>query len=149
MDTSPLMRILMGFTAAAIAMLLMQQGVAELLLRLDMPGLKIYQPPFDTTIVPPLGLPKLLQLCLWGGLYGTFFGLLSPALFRPLWVPGVVVGMIAAVGSSCASAALRGLPAGPEWLSTDWGTSLLLWGCWGLGLGIFYPLLAPDPQTRP
>ena len=75
---SPAKRAAMGFMAAAIAVLTFHQGMWELLHLAAIPGLGM-PTWFPMDPVPPLGVPKLLNLCFWGGLYGIVFGLLIVA----------------------------------------------------------------------
>ena len=104
---------------------------------------------FPMDPVPPLGVPKLLNLCFWGGLYGIVFGLLMPKFTMPLWLCGLITGLIAVVVGMIVVPAIKGLPIGGGWVPLNWVRSFLINGCWGVGLGIIAPFLLPaGPADR-
>jgi hypothetical protein len=103
-------------------------------------------PPYPTDPIPPLGVPRILNLCFWGGLYGIVFGLALPRLTAPLWLCGLGLGIIAALVGLLVVPAIKGLPVGAGW-PLGWVRSLLINGCWGLGVGLILPLmLRPRPR---
>ena len=66
----PLNRAIFGFVTAVIFVLVVHQGMWKLLHLFGiMPG------PYPTDGVPPFGLPRIVNLCFWGGLWGVVFGL--------------------------------------------------------------------------
>jgi hypothetical protein len=135
------MRGLLGFVAAAISVLTFHQGMWGLLHVLDLPGLGM-PAPYPTDGVPPWAVPRVLDLCFWGGLYGIVFGVLSPKFTWPFWLCGLVSGIIAALVGMFLVPAIKGLPVGAGWVLLNWLRSFLINGCWGVGLGVIYPLLA-------
>jgi hypothetical protein len=136
------MRGLLGFVAAAISVLTFHQGMWALLHALNLPGLGMPAPyPIDG--VPPLGVPRVLDLCFWGGLYGLVFGLLVPKFTWPLWLCGLITGIIAALVGMFIVAAIKGQPVGAGWVLMSWVRSFLINGSFGVGLGLIFPLLAP------
>jgi len=141
MNSSPAMRGLFGFIAAAISVLTFHQGMIGLLHVLNLPGLGTGMP-YPTDAVPPLGVPRILDLCFWGGLYGLVFGLLSPRFTWPMWLCGLITGIIATLVGSFVVAALKGQPVGSGWLLTNWIRGLLINGSFGVGIGLIFPLLA-------
>src|ERR1700757_294866 len=66
------MRAFLGFVAGAISVLTFHQGMIALLHTL---GVSQYAP-YRIGSVPPFGVPIIVDLCFWGGLYGLVFGLL-------------------------------------------------------------------------
>lgn len=147
MTTSPAMRCLLGFVAAAISVLTFHQGMWALLHVADLPGLGM-PPPYPTDGVPPLGVPRILDLCFWGGLYGLVFGLLVPKFTWPLWLCGLITGIIAVLVGFLIVPAIKGLQIGGGWALVNWLRSLLINGCWGIGIGLIFPLLAPAARQR-
>jgi hypothetical protein len=141
MTMSPAMRGLLGFVAAAISVLTFHQGMIGLLHVLDLPNLATGMP-YPTDAVPPLGVPRILDLCFWGGLYGLVFGLLAPRFTWPMWLCGIITGIIAALVGMFIVPAIKGLPVGAGWVLTNWIRGLLINGSFGLGLGLIFPLLA-------
>jgi hypothetical protein len=134
------MRALLGFIAAAISVLTFHQAMWELLHVLDLPGLGM-PPPYPTRPMPPFGVPLILSLCFWGGLYGAVFGLALPRLTAPLWLCGLGLGIIAALVGMFVVAAIKGQPIGGGWVLLNWVRSFLINGFWGIGVGLILPLL--------
>ena len=133
--STPLSRALLGFIAAVISVLIFHAAMWEALHVLALPGLGM-PAPYPTDPIGPFGVPRILNLCFWGGLYGIVFGLLMPRLTAPLWLCGLVLGIIAALVGLLVVPAIKGLPIGGGWGMLNWVRSLLINGCWGLGVGI-------------
>ena len=139
---SPVKRALLGFIVGAIAVLIFHQGMWELLHIAALPGLTTSSwYPMDP--IPPFGIPRILNLCFWGGLYGLVFGLLMPCFRLPIWLCGLITGFIAAFVGLVVVAAVKGNPIGGGWAMLTWARSLLINGTWGLGLGLVLPFLLP------
>jgi hypothetical protein len=134
------MRAFYGFIAAAISVATFHQAMWEALHLLALPGLGM-PPPFPTDAVPPFGVPRILSLCFWGGLYGAVFGLVLPRLNAPLWLCGLGLGIIAALVGMFLVAAIKHQPIGAGWIPLSWVRSFLINGFWGIGVGIILPLL--------
>src|ERR1700759_1858248 len=92
MPSAP-MRAFLGFVAAAISGLTFHQGIIAVLHSLGWSPFS----PYRTMPVPPWGVPVIADLCFWGGVYGAIFGLLMPRFTLPLWLCGVILGVIAAL----------------------------------------------------
>ena len=143
MQSAP-MRAFLGFVAAAISVLTFHQGVWALLYYLGgMP-----RPPYPINAIPPLGVPLIVDLCFWGGLYGAVFGLLRPRFTLPLWLCGLIVGIIAALVSMFIVAPIKGMPIANGWMAWPIVRSFLINGAWGLGVGLILPLLLPRGSQR-
>lgn len=59
-----------------------------------------YMPPlYPTTPVPPFGVPRIIDLAFWGGVWGAGFGLMQPLFSgrRPCPSSGLMLGIIAAL----------------------------------------------------
>ncbi len=136
---SPPMRAFLGFVAAAISVLTFHQGMWALLHAVGaMP-----MAPYPTRPVPPFGVPLIVDLCFWGGLYGLVFGLLRPRFTWPLWLCGLIMGIIAALVGMFIVAPIKGMPIAGGWMISAIVRSFLINGCWGLGVGLILPLLLP------
>ena len=143
---SPPMRALLGFIAAVISVLIFHQGMWAALHTLALPGLAM-PPPYPIDPIPPWGIPRIINLCFWGGLYGIVFGLMLPRLTAPLWLCGLGLGVIAALVGILVVPAVKGLPIGSGWILLNWVRSLLINGFWGIGVGLILPMLmARVPQ---
>lgn len=135
-----------GFLAAAVSVLTFHQGMVGLLYVLG----QIPAPPYSFAAVGPLAVPRVLDLCFWGGLYGLLFGLALPRLSRaPLWLMGLVLGLIAAMVGWFVVAPLRGQPIAGGWSAPGMMRSVLINGFWGLGVGLILGFLLPRRRIRP
>lgn len=140
---SAIKRAVLGFIAAAISVLTFHQGIVWLY------HLAHAAPqPWSLEPVPPLGVPRVLDLCFWGGLYGLVFGLVWPWLGLPKWLSGVILGLIAASVGWLVVAPLKGQPLGFGWQPDRVVRSLIINGAWGLGVGLILPLLMPRRTGR-
>ena len=85
-------RMILGFIAAAISVLIFHQGMILLLREIGMlpAAVRVWN------LTPnPFGVPQVLNLCFWGGLYGVAFGLLAPRFRLPMVVCGLLTGVAA------------------------------------------------------
>jgi hypothetical protein len=144
---SPPMRALLGFIAAVISVLIFHQGMWAALHTLALPGLAM-PPPYPIDPIPPWGIPRIINLCFWGGLYGIVFGLILPRLTAPLWLCGLGLGVIAALVGLLVVPAVKGLPIGSGWILLNWVRSLLINGFWGIGVGLILPQLTARVPLR-
>jgi hypothetical protein len=137
MSTS-LNRALLGFIAAVISVLTFHQGMwAALHLVGQMP------PPYPTRGVPPFGVPLIIDLCFWGGVWGAAFALVLPKLSGqyPMWVRGLGLGIAAALVGLFIVPLIKGLPVAGGWSAMAFVRSFLINGFWGIGVGLLLPLL--------
>lgn len=169
---SAVKRAVLGFVAAVIAVLTVEQAMWAVLHVLAVPGLELPAPyPMDPVI--PFGLPRVANYCLLSGICGAVFGLVAPGLRGPLWLWGVGLGVIiAAAGLFVVSGVKHFLP-GARWIPLKyyteimtivltyglplsggiaapltWLRSLLIDGVWGLGLGLILPRIGVRPSQR-
>lgn len=133
------MRIAIGFIAAALSVLTFHQGMILLLRETGLFGI----PP--TAIVWNLqanprafGLPFIINLCFWGGLYGAVFGLLAPKVRLPMWAWGLIVGASTTMVGFFIIAPLRGTPIAGGWQAMAWLRGLSIGLSFGLGLWLIY-----------
>jgi hypothetical protein len=137
-QTAP-MRVFLGFVAGAISVLTFHQGLWALFYAFGaMP-----MPPFPTRPMPPFSVPLIVSLCFWGGLYGAVFGLLRPRFTRPLWLCGLIMGIIAALVGMFIVSPIKGMPLAFGWMAWPILRAFLINGCWGVGVGLILPLLLP------
>jgi hypothetical protein len=141
-----LQRALIGFVAAAIAVLTFHQFMWELL---HLAGLM--PPPYPTDGIPPFGVPRIINLCFWGGLWGAAFGVVLPWLpvGRGLWLPGLGLGIAAALVGLFVVPAIKGLPLAGGWAATAFERSFLINGFWGIGVGLILPSLLRRTALKP
>ena len=103
---------------------------------------------WTTSAVPPFGVPTIISNCFWGGVWGAGFGLLLPRFTWPLWLCGLVLGLLCVVAGWFIVAPLKGQPIAGGWAPLAMLRSLLINGSYGLGVGLILPLLMPRALVR-
>jgi hypothetical protein len=144
-------RIVLGFIAAAISVLVVHEGIIYLL------GVAGYLPPPNrgwsmTPAIAPWGVPRLINNIFWGGLWGVLFALIYewvPGGWS--WLKGLIYGLaIVVVSNWILLPLIKGQVFGQanQVLFGGWNPSrmvavALIVGGFGLGLGIIYGLMRP------
>jgi hypothetical protein len=139
-------RTFLGFVAAVISVLVFHQGMWELLHLLG-----LMPPPYPTDGVPPFGVPRIINLCFWGGVWGAVFGLVLPRLPGPypMWRLGLGLGIAAALVGLFIVPLIKGLPVGGGWSAMAFVRSFLINGFWGIGVGLLLPILIRQTLSKP
>lgn len=128
-------RSMHGFIAGFLATLLFHQGLLALLHWLaNAPA------PFDMSGAPPLGVPRVLSLAFWGGVWGVGLAwLLKNQSGARYWWAWILSG---AVGPSAVAMLvvfpLKGLPVTAQVVVG----ALLLNAAWGLGCALYLRMVA-------
>jgi hypothetical protein len=126
--------LLLGFAAGVLSVLVFHQGTVALL---HLAGL-VPNPPFPLRAVPPLGLPQVVSMAFWGGVWGVVIAAILAA--RPAWPPMLVGLLVGAVGCVLVGftvvAALRGQPLLGGLDHNRWWRSMLINGAFGWGVGV-------------
>ena len=128
-----------AFIAGFLSTLVFHQGVLGLLYL----GGASPHAPYDLHAVPPFGLPAVISLAFWGGVWGAaIWSVLKHVGRAAYWVWAVVIGSI---GPSAVALLivypLKGMPVAGGWDPKLLGTALLLNGAWGLGLALLMRLV--------
>ncbi len=134
------MRISTGFVVAVVSVLTFHQGMWTLLHYLALPGLGM-PPPFPMDPVPPWGVPKIVSLCFWGGLWGALFGAVWRGPRSSFWWGGILLGIAAALTGLFIVPAIKGQVIAGGWVLNNWIRSFLINGTWGLGVGLMFTAL--------
>ncbi|WP_203300775.1 hypothetical protein [Marinobacter sediminum] len=129
-----------AFFAGFIATLIFHQGLFMVFFLADM----VPMAPFNLSPVPPLGVPSVLSLAFFGGLWGMLLWLLVGRLAgAKYWLGHVLVG---AIGPTAVAMLvvfpLKGLEASAQ----TWVGGLLLNGFWGLGVAVFMVVMDARAQ---
>jgi hypothetical protein len=125
-----------GFLAGALAVLTFHQGMVFVLSTVGM----IQSPVYAMRGVPPYGVPTIVNQMFWGGLWGLLFATIADTL--PHWPRLLLGGGFGVLGPMLASwfvvAPLKGNPIAAGWVPLRMLASLLINGCWGIGLALIY-----------
>ena len=142
-------RIVLGFVAAAISVLVVHEAI---IYGLTQYGL-IRGTPWGLQPIPPYGVPRLANNVFWGGLWGVLFALVYNWLPGGMaWLKGLIFGLFIVVVSNWILLPLiKGQVFGQanQVLFSGWNPErmlavALIVGGFGLGLGIIYGLIARD-----
>jgi hypothetical protein len=142
-------RIVLGFIAAAIAVLIVHEGVIYLLTQ----GGLIRGTAWGMQPIPPWGVPRLINNVFWGGLWGVLFALIYHGLPGGAgWLKGLIYGLFIVVVSNWILLPLiKGQVFGQpnQVLFGGWDPwrmlpAALIVGAFGLALGVLYDLMRRD-----
>lgn len=129
-------RSLFGFIAGFISTLIFHQLTLGLLWETGLAP----SAPFSLVATHPFGLPALLSLAFWGGVWGIVFALSERNFARGggYWVAAFLFGAILpSLVALLVVLPLKGRPMGAGWQAHVWLTAFLVNGAWGIGTGIF------------
>ena len=132
-------RILLAFVAGFLATLIFHQPVLWLFHAAGV----IPRAPYNMSPVPPLGVPSVISLSFWGGVWGI---IMIPIISRirneaAYWITAIIFGAIfPTVVAAFVVAPLKHQPMTRTPAMALLGLSVN--GAWGLGTAIFYRLFA-------
>ena len=135
------MRLLLGFVAGFGAVLIFHQIGLGLLHLIGMtPGV-----PYDFKGVAPLGVPRVISLAFWGGVWGIVFVLVEPWFARcpgGYWVGAIIFGAVVPtlVGWFIVTP-IKGGSVAAIFSSPRVIVGPIINGLWGLGTAVFLRLL--------
>jgi hypothetical protein len=134
-------RILFGFTAGFFATLTFHQLS---LLVLWAVGLAPFAP-YSMAAAKPSGIPHVISLALWGGVWGILFALIHrrfPA-HSGYWIAAFLFGAVfTSLVGLLVVFPLKGQPVGGGWHASLLLTEFIINGVWGIGLGFFLEILS-------
>ncbi len=127
--------LLSGFIAAFLATLIFHQLAAALLWKIGMaPG-----PPYQFAPRPPFGVPAVISLAFWGGIWGILFAAFDRYFPRDAgyWLTAFVLGgILPSLVALLIVVPLKGGPVGAGWMPKIWLYAFLVNGAWGVGTGL-------------
>ena len=128
--------LVLGFLAGALAVVTFHQGMVFLLSTVGLIQSRVYA----TQGVPPFGVPTILNQMFWGGLWGLLFAAVADTLPPwPLLLLGFTFGVLGPVLASWfVVAPLKGTPIAAGWVPQRMLASVLINGCWGIGMVLIY-----------
>jgi len=132
-------RVLLSFLAAFLATLVFHQPVIWMLHQMHVSPWA----PYAMQPVPPFGVPKVISLAFWGGVWGIVMILaIARARGAAYWLVAAVFGaVLPTLVAGLVIMPLRGQSPGRA------GASMLMMGlavnaAWGLGTALFYRLFS-------
>ena len=128
-------RAVLGFIAGALAVMTFHQGVIGALHAAGVIGFA----PFPVDPTGPLGVPSIIDLGFWGGVWGILYGLLLPWLPGSDWLRGIGLGIVAGLVGLFVVEPLKGVPVANSLVAGRIVLSLVINGFWGLGVGLILP----------
>lgn len=132
------MNFLRGFLAGFAATLVFHQGALYLLNLLTGAGRAVW----SMAPVPPLGVPAVISLSFWGGLWGVLLAyLLRSQRGLGYWLLAIVLGAILpSLVALLIVFPLKGMAFAAGGDLRIWIAALILNGAWGLGVALFLRL---------
>ena len=132
---TPLATYATPFIAGFLSTLVFHQGVLTLLW---LSG-AIPRAPYDMTAIPPLGIPAVMSLAFWGGLWGVvMWPSLKNTVGRPYWIRALLIGaLVPSVVALFIVFPLKGHDVAGGWDPKIIVGALVLNGAWGLGVALF------------
>ena len=135
------MRIVFGFIAGFFATLTFHQLIVALLW---WAGVAPFGP-FSMAATQPFGVPAVISLAFWGGVWGILFGLIDNR-FPPgggYWLMAFLFGAILpTLIALLVVLPLKGQPIGGGWQPALLATAFLVNGAWGVGTGLILKALS-------
>jgi hypothetical protein len=134
-----------AFIAGFVSTLVFHQGVLTLFYLAG----ALSRAPYDLGAVPPLGIPAVISLAFWGGVWGAaIWPLLKNAAGAAYWLRALVIG---AIGPSAVALfivfPLKGMSIAGGWDPKLIVGALILNGAWGLGLALLMRLMTRARTT--
>jgi hypothetical protein len=128
-----------AFLAGFLSTLVFHQGALAILHGAGATAHK----PWVMAPVPPLGIPSVLSLAFWGGLWGVALWLMiRRSAGSKYWLLAVVLGAILpTLVAFFVVFPLKGLPVGGGWKPDLIVGALLLNGAWGFGVALLMRIL--------
>lgn len=131
--------LILGFIAGFVAVLLFHQPVLAVLSQIGVAKAGVY----SLTPTAPLGVPQVISLAFWGGVWGVLFAAVEQRFPRgpAYWIIAFAFGAILpTLVAWFIVAPLKGLPVAGGWQLNRMITGILINGAWGLGTALLLRL---------
>ena len=99
--------------------------------------------PYSMTPAPPLGIPAVISLAFWGGVWGVLvWPLLRNAAGGGYWLRALLIGAVApSIVALFVVFPMKGMQVAGGWDPKIIIGALILNGAWGIGVALFMRLL--------
>ena len=137
---SSLNRLLVGFIAGFLATLIFHQLTLALFRGVGVAAFL----PYSWTPTDPFGIPAVVSLSFWGGVWGIIFALIHGRFPRGAgyWVAAFLFGAILpSLVAFLVVLPLKGRPMGGGWQLPLLVAAFFADGAWGIGTGVFLKAL--------
>ena len=132
-------KLLFGFIAGFLATLIFHQLALALMWSMDFAPYK----PFAMTPTHPFGIPAVISLAFWGGIWGILYALIEGRFPNDgaYWAVAFLFGgILASLVAFVIVLPLKGQPMGGGWHLQVLMRALIINGLWGIGTGLFLKL---------
>lgn len=132
-------KLSIGFVAGFLAVLCFHQPGLYVLNSIGF----VHATTYSMQHAMPFGVPQVLSLSFWGGVWGVLFTLIEGRFPRgvPYWVYAIVFGAVfPTLVAWFVVSPLKGLPVAGGWEARWMITGLLINGAWGLGTALLLVL---------
>ena len=132
---------LVAFVAGFLSVLIFHQPMLIILKAIALAPEKLT--PYAMAATSPLGIPRVLSLAFWGGIWGLLLAIAVKGT-RGLgyWLSGLIIGALAlSLVNWFVVLPLKGEPIGGGWAIPGVITALIINGVWGLGTVFLFRLL--------
>lgn len=125
---------LRAFMAGFVSTLVFHQGMLALLYF----GKLVPRAPFAMSPVPPLGVPSVISLAFWGGLWGVaLWAMIRGQSGGTHWLLAVLLGaVLPSLVALLLVFPLKGMAFAGNWDAKIWVGAALLNGAWGFGVAL-------------
>lgn len=134
-------RLAVMFASGLLATLIFHQGVFAILYGAGVIG----GPPFRMDPTWPLGVPQVISIAFWGGVWGLIFSCAEPRFPRGAgyWIAALAFGAVfPTLVAWFVVFPLKGIPVASGLEPTRMMIGLLLNGAWGLGTALIFWAIA-------
>lgn len=136
-----IIRLIFGFIAGFLSTLVFHQFSLAFLYYV---GIAPFGP-FSMSATSPFGVPAVISLSFWGGMWGIIYAMLDRRFPGDLgyWIIAFLFGAILpSLVALFIVFPLKGLPLAGGWKASVLVTVLLINGVWGVGTGILLKILS-------
>jgi hypothetical protein len=141
-------KLLLGFVAGFLAVLLFHQPVLAVLSYIGLAKAGVY----SFTATGPLGVPQVISLAFWGGVWGLLFAAIEHRFPRgsAYWIYAFLFGAIfPTLVAWFIVLPMKGSPMAGGWEINRMLTGVLINGAWGLGTGLLLHLAHRAGRRHP
>lgn len=133
-------RTLIAFVAGFVAVLIFHQGVIFLLHSAGIAP----SPAWPMKHVPPFGVPSVISLAFWGGVWGMIMMPVVGIRGASFWIAAIVFGAIVpTLVAWFIVAPIKHMPIAGGWKPKSMMIGPLVNGAWGFGTALIYRLFLP------